>query len=70
MGLLETPCPGVLLVAGPMDILYHIPIKIPGSWRKVGIRHKPCGLYQEFGPRESPDQLEAEGTLPLIQVPR
>ena len=54
--LLQTPCPGVLLVAGPMDILYHIPIKIPGSWRE------PCGLYEQFGPRESSDLLEAEGT--------
>ena len=70
VGLLETPYPGVLLVAGPIDILYHVPIKILGSWRKVGIRHKPCGLHQQFGPRESPDQLGAEQTLPLIQVPR
>ena len=57
---------------GPMDILYHIPIKIPGSWRKVGIWHKPCGLYEQFGPRESSDLLEAEGTFspsPSSQVP-
>lgn len=34
--LLETPRPGVLLGAGPMDILCRVPIRIPGSQKESG----------------------------------